>query len=99
MSEINKNSLKHLADLARLELNEKEEEKFVADLEKILAYFAELQAMDTENVAPMTGGTELKNIFREDGETKSSLSPDRVVAAFPDKKEHWLKVPAVFEEK
>ncbi len=97
MAEINKKSLKHLADLARLELNEKEEEKFLADLDKILAYFQELQDLDTQNVQPMTGGTELKNIFREDGGTQSSLSPDLVVEAFPDKEKHWLKTPPVFE--
>ena len=97
MSDINKKSLKHLAELARLELTKKEEEKFAADLEKILQHFEELQALDTQNVTPMTGGTELQNVFREDGETKSSLSPDRVVEAFPDKEKHWLKVPPVFE--
>ena len=99
MSDINKTSLKHLAGLSRLELTEHEEEKFVGDLEKILTHFTELQAVNTENVVPMTGGTELKNVFREDGVTVSSLSPDRVVEAFPEKKDHWLKVPAVFEDK
>ncbi len=99
MSNIDKKSLKHLAELSRLELHEKEEEKFVGDLEKILKYFEELQAVDTQNVAPMTGGTQLKNVFRTDGETTSSLSPAKVVEAFPEKEKHWLKVPAVFEEK
>lgn len=97
MSEINKKSLEHLADLARLELHEKESEKFLYDLQKILDHFEELQALNTDNVIPMTGGTELKNVFREDGATKSSLGPDLVVEAFPEKEKHWLKVPAVFE--
>lgn len=97
MSEINKKSLEHLADLARLELSEKESEKFLGDLEKILDHFKELQGLDTQNVQPMTGGTELKNAFREDGETKSSLKPDLVVEVFPEKEKHWLKVPPVFE--
>lgn len=96
MAEINKKELRHLADLARLELSEKEEEKFTGDLEKILRHFAELQALDTQNVMPMTGGTELKNIFREDGETSSSLPTDPVVEAFPEKAGHLLKVPPIF---
>lgn len=98
MSEITKKSLKHLADLSRLELTEKEEEKFIKDLESILGHFKELEELDTTNVAPLTGGTSLKNVLREDGETKSSLKADPVVDAFPDKKERWLKTPAVFEE-
>lgn len=97
MSEINKKSLEHLADLARLELTEKEEEKFLTDLGKILNHFEELQDLDTENVALMTGGTSLKNIFREDGATESTLGPDKVVEQFPDKEKHWLKVPPIFE--
>lgn len=97
MSEINKKSLEHLADLARLELSDKESEKFINDLQKILDHFQELQTVNTDNVVPMTGGTELKNVFREDGVTKSSLGPDLAVEAFPERGKHWLKVPAVFE--
>lgn len=99
MSEITKKSLEHLADLAKLELTEKEEAKFLKDLESILGYFKELQEVDTEGVQPLTGGTSLKNVFREDGATKSSLPADPVVDAFPDKENRWLKVPAVFDEK
>mgnify|MGYP001592948176 CR=1 FL=1 len=97
MSEITKKSLEHLADLARLELNAREEEKFLKDLQKILDHFQELQSLNTDGVQPMTGGTESKNVFREDGATKQSLGSDRVVEAFPDKEKHWLKVPPVFE--
>lgn len=96
MPEINKKSLEHLADLARLELSEKESEKFLNDLGKILEHFQELQEMNTENVIPMAGGTGLKNVFREDGETKNSLTSDLVAEAFPEKEKHWLKVPPVF---
>ena len=98
MAEIDKKSLKHLAELTRLELSAHEEEKVGADLEKILAHFEELRALDTENVLPMTGGTESKNVFREDGAGESSLSPDKVVEQFPDKEKHWLKVPPVFDK-
>ncbi|MDO8466553.1 MAG: Asp-tRNA(Asn)/Glu-tRNA(Gln) amidotransferase subunit GatC [bacterium] len=97
MSDITKHSLEHLADLSRLELSEKEEEKFLKDLESILGHFKELEALDTSNILPMTGGTSLTNVFREDGERKSSLAAAPVVDAFPDKERGYLKVPAVFE--
>ena len=98
MPDINKKSLKHLADLARLELSEKEEEKLLKDLESILGHFKELESLDTANIAPMTGGTSLKNVFREDGERKSSLAAAPVVDAFPDKEGSYLKVPAIFKD-
>ncbi|MBI2024785.1 MAG: Asp-tRNA(Asn)/Glu-tRNA(Gln) amidotransferase subunit GatC [Candidatus Harrisonbacteria bacterium] len=98
MSEINKKSLEHLAELARLELGKKEEDKFLKDLEKILSHFKELQSLNTENVQPLAGGTWSNNVLREDGATKQSLGPDKVAEAFPDKEKHWLRVPPVFEE-
>jgi len=99
MAEINKQSLKHSADLARLELQESEEQKFSADLQKILNYFKELQELNTENVPPMTGGTELKNVFREDKVFENDHFDDagKIVEQFPDQKKGFLKVPPVFE--
>ena len=58
-SSITKQELEHLAELARIELDPKEEDKLLKDLGNILDYFKELQALDTTNVAPMTGGTDL----------------------------------------
>jgi aspartyl-tRNA(Asn)/glutamyl-tRNA(Gln) amidotransferase subunit C len=66
-SVITKHELEHLAKLARIELDPKEEEKLLHDLGAILDYFKELQQLDTAAVPPMTGGTDLRNIFREDG--------------------------------
>lgn len=97
MAEINKKTLEHLADLARLELDAKEGGKLLNDFGKILAHFEELQELDTENVPPIAGGTELKNVLREDGETTGSLAPDKVVEQFPEKEKRYLKVPPVFE--
>src|SRR3972149_3584350 len=66
MAEITQKSLEHLADLARIELSESETDKFLKDLGNILNYFKELESLDTKDVAPMTGGTALKNVMRED---------------------------------
>jgi aspartyl-tRNA(Asn)/glutamyl-tRNA(Gln) amidotransferase subunit C len=95
MSEINKKSLEHLADLARLELSEQEEEGFVKDLDKILDYFKELQRVDTDNVESMTGETELKNIVREDVVGQSG-NTGKGNGMFPEAQDNYLKVPPVF---
>lgn len=95
-SSINKHDLEHLAKLARVELDPEEEEKLLKDLGNILDHFKELQALDTTNVVPMTGGTELKNVFRDDTEPVST-NRGAGVEAFPEKKDGYLKVPPVFE--
>lgn len=97
MSVISKKDLEHLAELARIELHEHEKEKLLKDLEKILAHFEELKAVNTEGVIPVTGGTELTNVFREDELREERFSPDRSVSAFPEKEGRHLRVPPVFE--
>lgn len=93
---INKKTLKYLADLSRIELTEKEGEKLLKDLQKILDYFKELQELDTSKIEPLTGGTSLKNVFREDKrlENKEQISAGEY---FPETEDNFLKVPPVFE--
>lgn len=96
-SPINKKVVKHLAELARLELTPKEEERLMKDLQGIVAHFEDLQRVDTSNIKPMAGGTSLRNNFREDEERKNKYA-GAGVEAFPDKENGFLKIPRVFEE-
>ncbi len=95
-SSLNKSDLEHLAKLARIELDPKEEEKLLKDLGNILDHFKELQELDTANVQPMTGGTDLKNVFRSDTE-RENTNRGEGADAFPEKKDGFLKIPPVFE--
>ena len=95
-SAITKRELEHLAKLARIELNPKEQEKLLKDLGSILDYFKELQELDTSNVPPMTGGTDLRNVFRDDALCENT-NRGAGTEAFPEKKDGYLKVPPVFE--
>lgn len=95
-SPIDRHTLEHLAKLARIELDPKTEETLLRDLGNILEYFKELQELDTTNVAPMTGGTDLRNVFREDNE-RENTDRGAGVEAFPHSKDGFLKVPPVFE--
>ena len=95
-SSLSKHDLEHLAKLARIELDPKEEEKLLKDLGNMLEHFKVLQELDTANVEPMTGGTDLKNSFREDGE-RENTNRGAGTEDFPEKKDGFLKVPPVFE--
>jgi len=88
--------VKKYANLARIKLTPKESEKIGKDLRGILDHFKELEEISTEKVKPMTGGTALKNIFREDSAGAShdaKASKDQ----FPEKKDGYLKSPKIFE--
>ena len=58
--------VKHIAKLARLGLTKEEEKKFEKELSAILDFVEKLKEIDTSKVEPMTGGTSLVNIDRED---------------------------------
>jgi len=97
MSELHKKDVERLAGLSRLELTSKEAELLTKDLEKILAHFEELKEVETDGVLPLTGGTSLKNIVREDMaevNDDTGLGKDQ----FPDvNADGFLEIPAVFE--
>lgn len=88
--------IKYFAKLARVKLNPEEEDRFGKNLGEILDHFEQLQEVETSEVQPMTGGTELRNVFREDEPRESRL--DRTgMEQFPEAKDDFLKVPKVFE--
>ena len=95
---ISKKTLEYLAELARIELKPEKEEKLLKDLEKILEYFEELKKVNVENIEPMAGGANLKNVFRKDeSNIKYQMSDVKLKDAFPEKEGGYLKVPEVFE--
>lgn len=92
---LTKKDLEKLAELARMELKPGGEEGILRDLTKILNHFEELKEVDTEGVAPMTGGTESENVFRED-DNDLNLEKNKALEAFPDRSGGYLKVPPIF---
>ena len=100
MSTISKHELEHLAKLARIELVPGEEEKLLKDLGNILAHFEELKRLDTADVPPMAGGTDLADVLREDSADdggRENTNRGAGTDAFPASKNGYNKVPPVFE--
>ena len=92
---LTKKDLEKLAELARMDLNGKEEGKLLKDLGKVLDYFEELKEVDTDGVLPMTGGTESENILREDSDSQD-IDKNKAIEAFPENSGGFLRVPPVF---
>lgn len=63
---LTKKEVEHIASLAKLGLTEEEKEKFRKELSAILDYVNKLGEVETKDVSPMAGGTNLFNITRKD---------------------------------
>jgi len=91
---INKEIVRHVAELARLKLSEKEIEKYSEQFEQILKAFKILDEVDTEDVEPSFHPLEIKNVFRED-EVESGLSQEKALLNTEHKEKGYFKGPRI----
>jgi aspartyl-tRNA(Asn)/glutamyl-tRNA(Gln) amidotransferase subunit C len=91
---ISPEEVKHVADLARLEMTPEEVESMTRQLDGILSYVAKLNELDTEGVQPTTHAISLVNVFRED-QVKPSLDREDVLANAPQQDGESFVVPKV----
>ncbi|MCH7828401.1 Asp-tRNA(Asn)/Glu-tRNA(Gln) amidotransferase subunit GatC [Patescibacteria group bacterium] len=95
---IDKEQVKHIAKLARLQLKEEEVAAYQQDLSQILDYFDILKEVNTENVEPMTHSIHHENIIREDVPQRED--PDvilRMMQLVPAMKDGFLKVKEILK--
>ena len=88
--------VEHIAELARLEFDEKEKEKLTHELNDILKYIGKLNELDTSNVEPLSHVIELSNVFRDDVQ-QPSLPREKALANAPKRNAESFLVPAVLE--
>ncbi|GAA0430091.1 Asp-tRNA(Asn)/Glu-tRNA(Gln) amidotransferase subunit GatC [Lentibacillus halophilus] len=96
MTDISKDQVKHVADLARLAVTEDEADKFAKQLSSIIDYAEQLNELDTENVEPTTHVLDLKNVMRDD-EPKEWISKEDALHNAPDKQDGYFRVPSILE--
>lgn len=58
--------VKHVAELARLQLKEESIAQLQKDMENIIAYIEELNELDVSNIEPTAHASLLTNVYRED---------------------------------
>ncbi len=93
---ITKDTLKYVANLARVALTEKELEGFTGQLDRILEYVKKLETLDVTKLQPTSHVLEMKNVYRED-KVKPSLLVSEVMKNAPDKKNDLFKVGKIIE--
>jgi len=97
MGKIDRETVRHVALLARLELSEEELEQFAHELGDILDYVAKLNELDTTDVPPTSHSLPLANVMRDDV-VKPSLPKEEALANAPDAEDGCFKVPQVIQE-
>ena len=91
---ITKDEVLHVADLARLDLDEASIDRFAGQIDTILDYVDKLNEVDTEGIRPTSHAISLTNAFRED-EPKEHLDREQALANAPEKEDGSFIVPKV----
>lgn len=88
--------VEYVAHLARLEITDKEKDKFTAQLNDILLYIDKLNELDTKGVEPMSHAIAVTNAFREDN-IVDSIGTEKSLANAPDPRGEFFRVPKVID--
>ncbi|TNF25255.1 MAG: Asp-tRNA(Asn)/Glu-tRNA(Gln) amidotransferase subunit GatC [Deltaproteobacteria bacterium] len=86
--------IRHVARLARLELDAAEAARLGAQLGQILDYVAQLDGLDTADVPPTTHVLPVATPWREDAVT-ARIDREEVLAAAPEHDGEAFAVPKV----
>ncbi len=89
--------IEQIANLARLELADREKNLYAEQLSAVFDYIEMLNEVDTENVAETCQVTGLENVTRDDVPRSSDDDTRKgLINNFPDSVQGLLKVKAVF---
>lgn len=88
--------VRHIAELAKLSLTQPEIELFADQLSAILAYFEQLNELDTEAIPPTAQPLYLRNVMRPDKATPS-LAPSEALENAPQRKNDYFQVKPILE--
>tara|TARA_B100000579_G_scaffold370262_1_gene332204 strand:+ start:268 stop:561 length:294 start_codon:yes stop_codon:yes gene_type:complete len=96
MTKISSSDVRKVAHLARLELPEEQIETYTAQLEEILSYVDQLQAIDTQNIPPTTRAVEVVNAMRDDI-VKVNSSREDILNQAPQREGDFFRVPRILD--
>lgn len=94
MSKISSDDVRKVALLARLALPEEKIATYTSQLERILEYVNQLEAVDTEGIPPTTRAVEVVNVTRADVVTPTSVREELLDEA-PQREGDFIRVPKI----
>lgn len=93
---LSNNEVKHIAQLARLQLTQDEIELYREQLSAILEYAGRLQMVDTQTISPTSSVLALQTVLRPD-EPRSGLTKEALLVNAPLVHQGRFRVPPVLD--
>ncbi|MBN2831396.1 MAG: Asp-tRNA(Asn)/Glu-tRNA(Gln) amidotransferase subunit GatC [Candidatus Omnitrophica bacterium] len=93
---IDKKTVEYVANLARIELKEKELDKLSGQLGDILGFIDKLKEVNVDSVPPTSHAISIGNVLRDDS-LKESLPVNKALSNSPLKNGSSFIVPKVIE--
>lgn len=88
--------LRQMAELARLKLSDRELEAMHSDLNRVLAHFRSLQALDLSGVEVAPHAVDVEGIWAED-EPRDTLPRSKALSGAPQSEAGLFLVPTIIE--
>src|SRR3978361_492152 len=92
--EISRDEVRHLADLARIDLDDAELDHLAPQLAGMLASVASINGVAADDVPPTSHPLPLTNVFRADVEMPS-LTPEQALSGAPAVEDQKFAVPRI----
>jgi aspartyl-tRNA(Asn)/glutamyl-tRNA(Gln) amidotransferase subunit C len=93
---VDADTVRRIAHLARIAVKDEEVEHLKGELNAILAWVEQLQAVDVAGVEPMTSVTPMQMKMRKDEVTDGGIAAD-IVKNAPQSDDNFFLVPKVVE--
>ncbi len=91
---VSKDSVAHIANLAKIKISNEEIESFQKEMNKILDYFKMIDELNTDDTEPTWNILDQVNVLREDRE-KESFDQDTALKNAPQKERGYIKAPRI----
>jgi len=93
--------IKHIAQLARIKLTDKEEEKFSKELSSILDYIDQLNQVKIDGVEPLYQPSGMTDVLRKDEHIKDFVMDEelneKLIGQAPYHENRFVKVKSVLK--
>ena len=93
---ITKDTVKHVAHLARIDLKPKDLEKLSQQLQEILGFIDKLKKVDAKDIVPTSHILPINSVLRDDLPLES-LSSNEALENAPQRQGNFFSVPKVIE--
>ncbi|MFA6897133.1 MAG: Asp-tRNA(Asn)/Glu-tRNA(Gln) amidotransferase subunit GatC [Patescibacteria group bacterium] len=95
-NKVSEEEVRHIAELARIELSGEEVNRFAKEISDVLGYVEQLGEVDTEGVEPISQVTGKINVFRDDVAKDANEETKNIMAKnYPDSQDGYIRVKQV----